>query len=93
MTLLSIEISTIISSITIFLAFNLMLVAIILYAKAKLTVSGLVKIVINGQDTIEVEGGSSILTTLANKKIFLPSACGGGGTCANARWFQEGEKS
>ena len=58
------------------------MVAIILYAKAKLTVSGLVKIVINGQDAIEVEGGSTILTTLANKKIFLPSACGGGGTCA-----------
>jgi Na+-transporting NADH:ubiquinone oxidoreductase subunit F len=82
MILLSIEISTIVSSIIIFLAFNLMLVAIILYAKAKLTVSGLVKININGQETIEVEGGSSILTTLANKKIFLPSACGGGGTCA-----------
>ena len=82
MILLSIETSTILTSIVIFLAFNLLLVCIILYAKAKLTASGLVKIVINGQNTIEVEAGSSILTTLSNKKIFLPSACGGGGTCA-----------
>jgi Na+-transporting NADH:ubiquinone oxidoreductase subunit F len=82
MILLSIETSTIVTSILIFFIFNLLLVAIILYAKAKLTASGLVKIVINGQQTVEVEAGSSILTTLSNKKIFLPSACGGGGTCA-----------
>ena len=82
MILLSIETSTIITSIVIFFAFNFLLVAVILYAKAKLTPSGLVKIDINGQNTIEVEAGSSILTTLSNKKIFLPSACGGGGTCA-----------
>ena len=34
---------------------------------------------------MEAEGGSSLLTTLGNKKIFLPSACGGGGTCAMCR--------
>ncbi|MBD0286522.1 MAG: NADH:ubiquinone reductase (Na(+)-transporting) subunit F [Flavisolibacter sp.] len=37
---------------------------------------------INGKNIVEAEGGSSLLTTLANQKIFLPSACGGGGTCA-----------
>ena len=67
---------------TVFLVFSLLLVGLILFAKTKLTTTGLVKLVINGQDTVEVEAGSSILTTLANKKIFLPSACGGGGTCA-----------
>jgi Na+-transporting NADH:ubiquinone oxidoreductase subunit F len=41
-----------------------------------------VKILINGQEAIEAEAGFSLLTTLSNKKIFLPSACGGGGTCA-----------
>lgn len=82
MILLSIETSTIISSIVIFFAFNLLLVAIILYAKTKLAPSGLVKILINGQNTVEVPAGSSILSTLSAKKIFLPSACGGGGTCA-----------
>ncbi len=82
MILLSIETSTIITSIAIFLVFNLLLVGLIMYAKARLTPSGLVKILINGKETVEVPAGSSILTTLSNEKIFLPSACGGGGTCA-----------
>ena len=82
MILLAFEITTIIASITVFLVFSLLLVGLILFAKAKLMTSGLVKIVINGQESLEVEAGSSILTTLSNKKIFLPSACGGGGTCA-----------
>ena len=80
--LLLFETTTIITSITIFLLFNLMVVALLLYAKAKLSPSGPVKILINGQNIVEAEGGSTLLSTLANKKIFLPSACGGGGTCA-----------
>ncbi len=44
--------------------------------------SGPVTININGDKDITVNGGSSLLSTLANEKIFLPSACGGGGTCA-----------
>jgi Na+-transporting NADH:ubiquinone oxidoreductase subunit F len=55
---------------------------LLLFAKAKLTSSGLVKIRINGEKTIEVAAGSSLLSTLSEQKIFLPSACGGGGTCA-----------
>lgn len=82
MLVLAFEITTIVASITVFLLFTLMLVGVILFAKAKLTSSGVVRILINGQESIEVETGSSILTTLSNKKIFLPSACGGGGTCA-----------
>jgi Na+-transporting NADH:ubiquinone oxidoreductase subunit F len=54
----------------------------LLYAKAKLSPSGAVKIEINGEKTIEVGAGSTLLSTLGNAKIFLPSACGGGGTCA-----------
>lgn len=83
--IISPETTTIISSIVIFLLFNLLLVYIILLAKAKLMPSGLVKITINGEEDIETEAGSSLLTTLSNKKIFLPSACGGGGTCAMCR--------
>jgi len=56
-------------------------VYIILYAKSKLTPSGLVKITINEKDELKSEAGSSLLATLSNEKIFLPSACGGGGTC------------
>lgn len=82
MILLAIDTTTIVISIVVFLAFNLMLVCIILYAKSKLTPSGLVKITINGQTEVETEAGSSLLSTLSAKKIFLPSACGGGGTCA-----------
>jgi len=83
--IISSETTTIISSIVVFLLFNLLLVYIILLAKAKLMPSGLVKITINGEEDIETEAGSSLLITLSNKKIFLPSACGGGGTCAMCR--------
>ena len=43
--------------------------------------AGKVKITINGEKEIEVDGGSTLLNTLSNEGIFLPSACGGGGTC------------
>jgi len=66
----------------IFLLVILLLVVMLLVAKAKLAPSGPVVININGDKDITVNGGSSLLSTLANEKIFLPSACGGGGTCA-----------
>ncbi|MEO7264279.1 MAG: NADH:ubiquinone reductase (Na(+)-transporting) subunit F [Ferruginibacter sp.] len=85
MVFLAFDITTIISSVVVFLVFNLMLVYLILVAKSKLTVSGLVNISINGQENMKVDAGSSLLSTLSAKKIFLPSACGGGGTCAMCR--------
>jgi Na+-transporting NADH:ubiquinone oxidoreductase subunit F len=66
----------------IFLVIMLLLVVMLLLAKAKLAPSGPVNITINDDQEITVEGGSTLLSTLANEKIFLPSACGGGGTCA-----------
>jgi len=69
-------------SIVVFLVITLLLVGILLYAKTKLTPSGQVKIKINGEKELDVNSGSSLLSTLAANKIFLPSACGGGGTCA-----------
>ena len=81
MILLGLSTTTIISSIAIFLLVILTLVSILLFAKAKLIPSGKVKISINGEKEIEVEGGSTLLNTLSNNGIFLPSACGGGGTC------------
>jgi Na+-transporting NADH:ubiquinone oxidoreductase subunit F len=81
MIILGINSTTIISSVIVFLLFNSLLVYIILFAKSKLTPSGLVKIIINEEDMLETEAGSTLLSTLSNKKIFLPSACGGGGTC------------
>jgi len=75
----------IIISVVAFLVFTMLLVALILFAKAKLSPSGLVKLTINGSRHIDVPAGSSLLTTLGNEKIFLPSACGGGGTCLQCK--------
>jgi len=69
-------------SIVIFLVVIMCLVAILLYAKTKLTPQGEVQVNINdGEKDLTVDPGSSLLSTLGNNKIFLPSACGGGGTC------------
>jgi len=74
--------TTIIATIAAFLIVILLLVSLLLFAKSKLSPSGAVKLLINGEKTLEVDAGDTILTTLGNQKIFLPSACGGGGTCA-----------
>ncbi|MCD6179490.1 MAG: NADH:ubiquinone reductase (Na(+)-transporting) subunit F [Bacteroidales bacterium] len=82
MMLLNIGIGTIvISSIVVFLTVILILVMVLLYAKKKLTPQGDVKITLNGEKEIITSPGSTVLATLAAQKIFLPSACGGGGTC------------
>ena len=76
---------TVITAVIVFLIVVLALVAILLYAKTKLSPSGPVKLIINGEKEIEVESGSTILSTLSEHKIFLPSACGGGGTCIQCK--------
>ena len=65
-----------------FTAIVLLLVAIILSAKALLVPSGAVTISINGDASkaVSVPSGGKLLQTLANVNIFVPSACGGGGT-------------
>jgi Na+-transporting NADH:ubiquinone oxidoreductase subunit F len=72
---------TVVATVVAFLVITLLLVALLLVVKQKLSPSGPVKIRINGEKEIEVPSGSSLLSTLGNAKIFLPSACGGGGTC------------
>jgi len=76
--------SVIITSIVAFSAVILLLVLILLYAQSKLVQSGDVKIIINGdtENAIVTPAGGTLLNTLSAQKIFLPSACGGGGTCA-----------
>ena len=71
----------IIATVVAFLVLTLLLVALLLFTKQKLSPSGPVKITINGEKEIEVASGGTLLTTLGANKIFLPSACGGGGTC------------
>ena len=75
----------ILASVVVFLLIIFLLVGMLLGAKAKLMPSGPVALMINGQNNIEVSSGSTLLTTLGNNKIFLPSACGGGGTCIQCK--------
>ncbi|MGM9773778.1 MAG: NADH:ubiquinone reductase (Na(+)-transporting) subunit F [Candidatus Egerieousia sp.] len=79
--------STVITaSVIVFLAITLILVVLLLVAKAKLLPSGNVKIDINnGNKVVEVESGGNLLSTLAANKIFLPSACGGKGACGQCK--------
>lgn len=84
--LLAIQTSVIIASVIAFFAVIILLVVLLLYIKAKLTPQGKVKININdGEKILEVDPGQSLLSALGNNKIFLPSACGGGGTCSMCR--------
>ncbi|MBE0650576.1 MAG: NADH:ubiquinone reductase (Na(+)-transporting) subunit F [Bacteroidales bacterium] len=86
MMILDLGISTILPiSVAIFLVIILLLVAILMFAQAKLVPKGKVRIKINEEDELEVNPGSSLLSTLAAEKVFLPSACGGGGTCGMCR--------
>ncbi len=68
-----------------FTAIVLALVAVILSARAQLVSSGDVNIVINDEKTLTVPAGGKLLPTLANSGLFLPSACGGGGSCAQCK--------
>ncbi|MBU2984220.1 NADH:ubiquinone reductase (Na(+)-transporting) subunit F [Saccharophagus degradans] len=67
----------------------LALVVIILSARAKLVSTGDVKIEVNGEKTIVVPAGGKLLQTLASNNLFLASACGGGGTCAQCKCVVE----
>jgi Na+-transporting NADH:ubiquinone oxidoreductase subunit F len=71
--------------VVLFTVIVLSLVAVILSARAKLVSSGSVKIIINGGQTVETGGGGKLLQTLAANQVFLSSACGGGGTCAQCK--------
>ncbi len=75
----------VIISIVVFFIVIMTLVTVLLYAKSKLTPSGEVKLTINNENELAVEPGSTILTTLSDNGIYLPSACGGGGTCAQCK--------
>lgn len=76
---------SIIAGIGVFLAVILLLVIILLVAKHWLVASGDITILINGRKKVTAKAGGSLLRTLASLKIFLPSACGGGGTCAQCK--------
>ena len=81
------EVTTVVLGVAMFTGVVVALVVILLVARGKLVQSGKVRIVVNGNEdaALEVAQGSSLLSTLANHKLFVPSACGGGGTCAQCK--------
>jgi len=76
---------TILASVAIFLTLILLLVMLLLTAKSKLLPSGPVTINVNGEKDITTGSGGTLLGTLGDNKLFLPSACGGGGTCVQCK--------
>ncbi|EGG28573.1 Na(+)-translocating NADH-quinone reductase subunit F [Aequoribacter fuscus] len=76
---------TILFGVGMFTAIVLALVLIILFARSRMVNSGAVNIVVNGEKTISVPAGGKLLQTLADSNLFLASACGGGGTCAQCK--------
>ena len=77
--------SFIIVSIIVFLVIILLLVVVLLIAKKFLSPSGNVKININGEKELSVEQGNSVMNTLNENGIFLPSACGGKASCGQCK--------
>jgi Na+-transporting NADH:ubiquinone oxidoreductase subunit F len=76
---------TIFFGVGMFTAIVLALVFVILFARSRMVNSGAVNIVVNGERTITVPAGGKLLQTLADANLFLASACGGGGTCAQCK--------
>ena len=77
--------STIVLSLVVFLGIILLLVALLLWVRNKLTPKGKVTITINDDKQLEVQPGSSLMATLADQQVFLPSACGGKGNCGQCK--------
>ena len=76
--------SIVLTSIIAFTTVISLLVFILLFAQSKLVQAGPVNLIINGDNDnpVVTSAGTSLLSSLSSQKIFLPSACGGGGTCA-----------
>jgi len=77
--------NTILASLIVFLLVIILLVIVLLVAKRYLVASGNVKVNLNGERDIEVASGGSLLNTMANAGVFLPSACGGKGSCGQCK--------
>ncbi len=83
--LLSVASLTVLSGVGIFLLITLLLVAVLLTAKHFLVHSGKVTITINKDTNVEANSGKALLSTMADNDIFLPSACGGKGSCGQCK--------
>ena len=79
------DLNLIISSIGVFLVIILLVVIVLLVAKKYLSPSGNVNVTLNGKETFSVEQGGTLLSTLSAQGVFLPSACGGKGSCGQCK--------
>ena len=77
--------TTLILSIAVFLGIVLLLVALLLIVRNKLMPKGKAKITINEEKELEVSSGNSLMATLSDNQVFLPSACGGKGNCGQCK--------
>ncbi len=77
--------TTVITGVGFFLGVTLLLVIILLIAKKYLVQTGAVTITMNGDKKVEAQSGKSLLSTMADSNVFLPSACGGKGSCGQCR--------
>ena len=80
--LLLINQTVVILAAVVFTLVIILLVTMLVVAAQRLVNSGAVKLTINGEREVEVEAGGTLLGALQQANLFLPSACGGGGTCA-----------
>ena len=79
------DFNLILTSIGVFLVMILLLVIVLLVAKRYLSPGGQVNISINGKNNVSVEQGGNLLSTLSEQGIYLPSACGGKGSCGQCK--------
>ena len=77
--------TNILLSIAVFLGVILLLVALLLWVRNKLMPKGEVKITINDDKELTVPVGNTLINTLAEQKVYLPSACGGKGSCGQCK--------
>ena len=83
--LLEINLTAVLSSLVVFLVVIILLVIVLLVAKKYLVASGNVKVLLNGEKEMEISAGGSLLGAMSAAGVFLPSACGGKGSCAQCK--------
>ena len=85
MVILAIDTTALLTSLVVFLTVIILLVIVLLVAKRYLVASGDVKVTLNGEKELNVPAGGSLLTTMSAAGVFLPSACGGKGSCGQCK--------
>ena len=76
------EVATMLAAVAVFTFVIVGLVGLLTVARSQLVAEGTVTVTVNGDQQFQVEPGQSLLSALASQQVFIPSACGGGGTCA-----------